>query len=247
MRRSSGFTLIEMLVTMSLLSMVVLAGTSAFSLFAKRWDGQLGGFDRSMIAARDTVLVQEALDNLVPYMVYDSDEQPSVYFEGNRNGFVAVSGQSILAQEAMAVVRFSVRQNIDFSFQVLYEEWPMQNDVLRSVRQPIVFSEPILLFEAVKDPKFQYFGWKNSESQRGNGGELMPQPPQWFDDLNSVDSSVAPLKVRFQFEIGEGSNVILATMAHQSSKLITSYSGGRKKKSHETQGESEDGETSCFC
>ena len=247
MRSHSGFTLIEMLVTMSLLSMVVLAGTSAFGLFAKRWDGQLGGFDRSIVVARDTVLVQEVLDNLVPYMAYDSVEQPTVYFEGNRNGFVAVSGQSIFEGETMSVVRFSVHQNADFSFEVLYEEWPMQNDVLRSISQPIFFSEPVVLFESVKDPKFQYFGWETLESKWGNGGDLLPQSAQWFDDLNSVDSSLAPLKARLRFETDQGGHVILSTLAPQSKALITSYSGGRLKKSHTKSGEVEDGETSCFC
>lgn len=247
MPKCSGFTLIEMLVTMSLLSMIVLAGTSAFGLFSKRWDGQLGRFDGAMVKARDTILVQEVLDNLVPYMVYSPSNQPTVYFEGNRNGFVAVSGQSVFSERGMAVVRFSVRQNEDLTFSLLYEEWPMVDDVLRAARQPIDFSEPLVLFESVKDPRFEYFGWESSESRWGNEGEIAPQPPKWMGSLNAVDSTVAPLKARFKFQSDGKSYVMLSILARQPADLITSYSGARKRKTREKTEESEYVETSCFC
>ena len=78
MTKSTGFTLVEMLITMSILSMVVLAGSSAFGFFAQQWDGHLGKFDQSMSSSRNIMLVQEVLDNLMPYMAYDSKDQPSV-------------------------------------------------------------------------------------------------------------------------------------------------------------------------
>jgi prepilin-type N-terminal cleavage/methylation domain-containing protein len=74
-----GFTLVEVLITMALLSMIILIGASAFGLFAKRWDGQLGKFDATMQNARNVMLVQEVLDSLVPYMAYDTRGKPKVY------------------------------------------------------------------------------------------------------------------------------------------------------------------------
>ena len=123
MSRDHGFTLVEILVAMVLLSMIVLIGSSAYGIFAQRWDGQLGKFDVAMQNTRDLMLVQEVLDSLMPYVVYREDETPVVYFEGNRNGFVAVSSRSVFSGQLPAVVRFSVVQNEDLRFDVRYEEW----------------------------------------------------------------------------------------------------------------------------
>ena len=144
---------------MSLLSMIILIGASAFGLFSQRWDGQLGFFNATLKRSRDQILVQEVLDSLVPYMAYDADEKPIIYFEGNRNGFVAVSGKSIFSSGNFAVIRFAVSQNPDLTFDITYEEWPMEDDVLRLTSQPVTFYPPITLFESVDNPAFGYFGW----------------------------------------------------------------------------------------
>ena len=126
-----GFTLVELLISMALLSMIVLVGASAFGLFSQRWDGQLGDFNADVVNTRNRMLVQEVLDHLVPYVALDTKGRPVMYFEGNRNGFVAVSSRSLFSSDTVAVVRFSVRQNTDLTYDVIYEEWPMRSDVLR--------------------------------------------------------------------------------------------------------------------
>ena len=229
MNKSAGFTLIEMLVTMSILAMVVLAGSSAFGFFAQRWDGSLGHFDRSMTNSKNLMLVQEVLDNLVPYMTYDSKNQPSVYFEGNRNGFVAVSSRSLYRQNRMAVVRFSLKRNLDLTYNVLYEEWPMEDDVLIYARTVVPFLPPLVLFHSVESADFQYFGWPDRLSKIGNGGNQLPQPPSWHNDLNSVASMVAPVKVRLKFSYEENPYVLMSSLAEQPSDLLIRYSGARAR------------------
>lgn len=249
MKKLAGFTLIEMLVTMSILAMVVLASASAFGFFAQRWDGSLGNFDQSMTHSKNIMLVQEVLDNLVPYMAYDSKNQASVYFEGNRNGFVAVSSRSLFRQDRMAVVRFSVQQNSDFTFNVLYEEWPMEDDVLVYAKTSVPFFPPLVLFHSVTSADFQYFGWSDRLSKTGNGGDQLPQAPSWHKSLNSVASMVAPLKVRLSFNFKDNPYVLMSALAEQPSNLISRYSGARARKSTQQQDDSggESGETSCFC
>lgn len=229
MNKSAGFTLIEMLVTMSILAMVVLAGSSAFGFFAQRWDGSLGNFDRSMTNSKNLMLVQEVLDNLVPYMTYDSKNRPSVYFEGNRNGFVAVSSRSLYRQNRMAVVRFSVKQNLDLTYNVLYEEWPMEDDVLIYAKTAVPFLPPLVLFHSVASADFQYFGWSDRLSKIGNGGDQLPQPPSWHNDLNAVASMVAPVKVRLKFSYEENPYVLMSSLAEQPSDLLIKYSGARAR------------------
>ena len=222
MNKNKGFTLIELLVTMSLLSMIVLIGSSAFGLFAQRWDGKLGQFDTTMRHAQNVLLVQNVLSSLTPYVTYNRAGKPIIYFEGNRNGFVAVSSRSIYNDEDFAVVRFSVRQNTDFSYDLIYEEAAMRDNVLMSLRQPLVFSSPMILFESVIDPQFQYYGWAKARD-RASGDDSLRRPPQWLERYNGLDALFAPLKTSLRFTSSDGQYQIYSRVASASAGLLSRY------------------------
>ena len=59
MKYDKGFTLVEMLVSMVLLSMVLLIASSAYSMFSERWNGRLGHFNQSVAQAKNLILVQD--------------------------------------------------------------------------------------------------------------------------------------------------------------------------------------------
>ena len=231
MNKAKGFTLVEVLITMALLSMIILIGSSAFGLFAERWDGQLGKFDATMQNARNVMLVQGVLDSLVPYMAYDARGQPKIYFEGNRNGFVAVSSKSIYGRGGFAVVRFSVRQKADLAYQVIYEEWPMFEDVLRSIDQPIIFSSPLILFDSVTNPRFEYFGWADLEDKFPRDDITLPTPPSWLKNYNALAIGLSPLKAALRFTTLSGDLQVVSILARKKPGLLNSYMGRFKKQS----------------
>ena len=223
MRRNQGFTLIELLVTMSLLSMVILIGSSAVGLFGERWQGQLGNFDSRMRNTKNIVLVQDVLASLMPYVAYGPVGKPFIYFEGNRNGFVAVSSMSIYSHGDFAVVRFSVKQNLDLSYDVLYEEWPMKDDVFVSTHQKLEFSQPLVIFKSVTDPEFEYLGWPSVKSRTSVLDENESPPPTWSASYNGLVAWFAPIKVRFSFESLEGEYSIISTLASERPGLLSRY------------------------
>ena len=249
MKRVSGFSLVELLVTMALLSMIVLVGSSAFGLFAKRWDGQLGNFDESMIHARNTMLVHEVMDSLIPYMAYNSKDQPTIYFEGNRNGFVAVSNRSVYVDNVLAVVRLSVHQNPDLTFDVWYEEWPMVDGLLQSAQQNIPFYPPVILFRSVKEPRFSYFGWIDRVAKFGNGEAINPKPAEWLDSANAISSAISPLMARLSFNSSKGRYDMLAFVGKEPIRLLSRYSGARSRRANQNydQKDGQDEDTSCYC
>lgn len=220
MNKNRGFTLIELLVSMSLLSMIVLLGASAFSLFGDRWNGRLGNFDSTMRNAQNIMLVQDVLNSLIPYVVYDDKGKPIIYFEGNRNGFVAVSSKSIYSHGDFAVVRFSVVQNPNLTFNVLYEEWPMGIDMLVSISQPLNFSPPLVLFENVKEPTFRYFGWGDFMER---SSDIDVRPAYWADSYNGVKALFAPLRAKFTFTTDRGVYRIFSTLTSQKKGLLSRY------------------------
>lgn len=243
-----GFTLIEMLVTMVLLSSIVLIGSSAFSLFAKRWDGQLGKFDQTAQKVRDLMLVHEVLDTMIPYIVSGSDNRPGIFFEGNRNGFVGVSTKSIFDKQYQSVIRLSVAQRSDFTFDVVYEENPMVADVLRSTQESLQFAESLILFEGVDAPIFEYFGWRSVEDKFGVEGLLSPKLPQWLPSYNAMNLPFLPEKVRFLFEVEGAHYELRANLAPGVPGLVSRYSGSRlRQRDDEGNSIKPRPEDDCYC
>ena len=222
MKKFDGFSLVELLVTMSMLSMIIFLGSSSYALFSKGWDGKLGDFDSTLRSAKSMILVQSVLDNLVPYLAYDINGFPGIYFEGNRNGFVGVSSNSIYQDQRLTVVRLSTRQKPDFSFDVFYEEWPIGRDSIIPVAWPLEFSSPILLFESVKNPLFEYYGWQSLIDKNSNG-EGLPPPPQWMSNYDAFKGGAAPLKALFSFDGAKGKLNILSNLTTERPGFVSRY------------------------
>jgi len=243
-----GFTLIEMLVTMVLLSFIVLVGSSAYGMFAQKWSGEMGNFDKTVQGVRDLMLVQEVLDTMIPYVVSGSDNKPGIFFEGNQNGFVGVSSKSIFDKNYQSVVRLSVVQSEDFTFDVVYEEHPMIADVLRSTRKSVDFSERITLFAGVEEPKFEYFGWSSVEDKSGVEGVSLPKEPRWLTSYNAMDLPFAAEKIRFVFTTQSGEYEIRANLAPGAPGLVSRYSGPRQRQRDEEGKETKQKpEDICYC
>lgn len=202
MKKINGFTLVEMLVSMAILSMVLLIASNAYSLFSDRWNGRLGHFNRTVIEVKHLILVQESLKSLIAYVVTDEEKQSRFYFEGNRNGFVAVTLRSLFTPEVAAVVRLKLIQNDDFSFALIYEEAAMhQQQLLLKVTQELNFDNSIILFNNLTEADFQYFGWASLEDKNWTPDTQSLQPPVkvWLDEYNSLERNMLPEKIIVNF------------------------------------------------
>ncbi|OKY24658.1 prepilin-type N-terminal cleavage/methylation domain-containing protein [Thalassotalea sp. PP2-459] len=203
MKGSKGFTLIEMLVSMTLLSMVMLIATNAYSLFSDRWNGRLGHFNQTLATTKNLLLVQESLQSITGYVVTDNKQSAKYYFEGNRNGFVAVTLRSMFKPDFAAVVRLKFEQNDDFTFRLIYQESPMNQQMLVQVTQQLEFEHSVVLFDRVKNAEFLYFGWSSLENKNWTPDLTSMQPPQkeWLSDYNSLEKLVFPEQVSVTFTV----------------------------------------------
>lgn len=192
-----GFTLVEILVAMIILSSVTLIAANAFSLFSTRWDGRLGRFDDTLKTAKTRLLVQEILENITPYVATSIDGKQRLFFEGNRNGFVAVSLTSLRDPSVPAVIRLSAIQQADFSYRLTYEEWPMSQRLLLQSGVALDFDPPIVLYSRLKDVQFQYFG-APAQSQLDDlerAQQELGVPPRWLPQYNSLATFRQPEKI----------------------------------------------------
>ena len=198
--RASGFSLVELLAALVILSLTVLLSTQSFSLFSQRWDGRLGSFDDRFEEVRARWVVGDILSSLHPFIVKNPEGASRFYFEGNRNGFVAVTSRSHADSHVPAVVRLSFVLAEQGNYDLVYEEWPMVRDYLRSTTQTIEFDQPILLVADVQAPEFYYLGIPEGGATLRGGLE----PPRWFSQYNSLQTSFHPIALQLTWETDAG-------------------------------------------
>lgn len=225
MKGYKGFTLIEMLISMALLSMVLLIATSAYSMFSDKWNGRLGYFNKSAANAKHLILVQEVLKSIKPYVVTNDSDNARLYFEGNRNGFVTVSLRSLFQPNIPAVIRLQAIQNDDFSYTVTYQESTMASQLLTKVAQSLDFTEPIILFENLQNVEFKYFGWPSlaDKNWQPDVNFQRRQPKAWFTDFNSIENKVFPEKVKVSFNSAEGEFVLQTRLPTILKGILSSF------------------------
>lgn len=179
-----GFSLVELLVSMTLLAAIVALSGFAFQQFSRYWDGRLGVFDESFSEMRNGWLLTQVISKVQPYAVLNQGGLPRFYFEGNRNGFVAVSSESLSIPDAAAVIRLSLLENKDRTFDLVYEESVMKNFPLTRLSQALAFSPPVTLFTDLRDPSFEYFGPIALDAEAA--GTDAAQPDRWSLSYNSA-------------------------------------------------------------
>jgi prepilin-type N-terminal cleavage/methylation domain-containing protein len=225
-KHDKGFTLVEMLVSMVLLSMVLLIASSAYSMFSERWNGRLGHFNQSVKYAKQLILVQESLEGIISYVVTNDQAQSRMYFEGNRNGFVAVTLRSLFTPEVSAIMRLQIIQKDDFTFSLIYQEATMAKQLLIKVQQPLIFSEPIVLFDNLSQVNFQYFGWPSLASKYWQEDSSIGIRPAkaWFEEYNSLDISLQPEQVKITFTTEQGDFILQTKLSDSNPNTLFNYS-----------------------
>lgn len=188
-----GFSLIELLISMVLLSVIVFLSSFAYAQFSRYWDGRLGSFDQVFSILRNGWLLEDIFSHVHPYVVKSNAGIPRFYFEGNINGFVAVSKESLSRIDTTSVIRMSLTQNIDGSFDLLYEEAPMSAVALVQLTQRPNFSEPLTLLKSLEDAEFSYFG---PEAPINDSPDLdVRQRDLWTSEYNSAVTLRHPKKL----------------------------------------------------
>lgn len=189
-----GFSLVEILVAMTILSFMTLLASQAFSFFAQRWDGKIGDFDQIFEDVKVQSLLSRTLEQIVPYVVLNQDDKPRLYFEGNPSGFVAIAQRGITHPEAPAVIRVSAVQNDNFTYDLVFEEWPMAGQTLIRSGKALPFNPPIIIQSDVNDVVFEYFGQQRNLDETTN--DDLPQTVAWSNEYNSFVTMRHPRKIK---------------------------------------------------
>jgi prepilin-type N-terminal cleavage/methylation domain-containing protein len=197
-RTLRGFSLLELLVAVAVLSLVVGITTYAYALFVRQWDGHLGRYDAAQAQYQRLEWLAAALEDTLPYVVQDDDGQPGFYFLGREEGLTLVTMSPIFGVGEPALIRVFGETDAAGAWRLVYEEAPFAGTVLARADQRMDFRYREVIASDIPRPVFRYFGWAGLSSRLAFG-EALTDDRGWFDEYDGLLRRYHPEKIELRF------------------------------------------------
>lgn len=201
MAHSRGFTLVELLIAVSILSMLMFTGTFVYSQLSARWDKEISQFDQHISALKGVHILKSQLESVLPSVIDTQGEAqttPSYFFEGGPRSVLALAGERVFGHGGTEVFRLTAVRNEQGKFDLIYQASDMNGARLMRGDQVVDFEHQLVLLRNLDDVDFSYFGFKDFATQGRVNDELNPSAPQWFDTFSGLSSQTHPWRMRIR-------------------------------------------------
>jgi prepilin-type N-terminal cleavage/methylation domain-containing protein len=199
--KARGFTLIEVLLAMILLSIVMYVGSLSFSIFSERWRKDMGGFNADVSDARRLLLLRQVLHGAANYLVRDIDDRAVYLFYGDAKQLVFVSNSPILRGGQQALIRLTVETLENGQQQLKYSESAFIKQPVFQLSALPESTDSVVLLQS-ENIRFNYFGWQ-SFAARVHYTESYQGSPNWQVAYDAKTIGVLPFAVNLTWATNE--------------------------------------------
>lgn len=199
--KSKGFTLLELLISITLLTMLMAAGSFVYLQFASRWDKDLGQFEQVAKTTRLVYQLKALGDGIIPYVIH-SGNGLKMFFVGKEKSLLAVSRNGLATGKA-EVFRLTVANKSDGGVKLVYQSLPLSEIILTHAEQEIHFSYNITLIDGLSDTVINYYGWESLE-QKKSQNTINSQG--WYRDYDALVTDITPSRIVFDLRNGDDTN-----------------------------------------
>lgn len=222
--RQKGFTLVEIMIALVILVGLMFTANYSYSLYTRYWSGRLGAFDQTIFHYQGLMQVKETIDSAIPYVVRDSQGAFTFYFLGRDEGFTLVSAAPIFAPTVndASVVRIFAEKAAG-EYRLVYEEAPLQNELLVDLQQQLNFKYRTVLLRSAEPIHFSYYGWEKREFKFSHNEHFL-STPQWSNSYDAALTRIQPERVRMSI----GDQQLQFSLPVGQSKLINFYMDERQ-------------------
>jgi len=189
-QNTNGFTLIELMIAISILSMLLFTGSYTYSLMSQRWNKELGTFSTSAKIAKNLTILQRLIEGVQPYVVIDNKKSPSFFFIGDETSLLAVSRAGIFSGDYPEIFRLTTIENSNGLVDLVYQSASTENVLLIGTDQEINFTKKLVLFNNLEKVEFRYYGWNNL-SEKSNSSEN-GKHKNWLPNYSGINKQLTP-------------------------------------------------------
>jgi len=212
----TGFTLIEILLSMVILSSVIFVGSLSFSVYSEKWQSGIGDFDAVYEESRNILLMQKMFVGASNYIIKNEQNDVAYFFEGTAERLAFVSNNPIYNPTSPAVVTLHIETNREGLQDLVYSEYSFENQLLLNKNQSLQTNFSMVLFSR-ENMRFNYFGWETNE-QRIASNDGQDFVPVWRKIFDADESGMLPFAVSI---IWLNSEPIIFNMANDNAELLS--------------------------
>ncbi len=192
---NKGFTLVELLVVTTLLSLLMLVGTYSYSLFTNKWQDELGHFKESNEQAVNFHRLFRVLSNIQPYVVIKNNKEPGFLFIGASDSLLAVTHDSIFSPNTNEVFLLSKVRSEDGNVNLVYQAKSLESASVITSKEEIAFEKEITLLSGFTDISFSYYSWP-SFNAKGDRRSITPITRAWTSSFSGIDNQLTPETIK---------------------------------------------------
>jgi len=158
----AGFSLVEMLVALSLVAVVATLLSGGIQFGRRAWERVEARSDRAVaLAVRETM--RDALERAVPYRLLDPETQIAFDGQGERVRFVGFSNPET-ESGTLQWIEIGASRSANGSYNLEYRASPLGTDTKKTAMEPVV------LLKLTDVPRLRYFGAQSeNESSQWHG------------------------------------------------------------------------------
>ena len=210
-RSETGFTLLEVIVTLTILGFILLIVSGAFRLGLSVWERGEATREDSQRLRTVSQLVSQQIKSAVPYKVKtEKAEGDYLAFEGSGHSLKFISALPIKAKQSeglvYAIYEFEEKGK-EGGRLVLYEQRVLTKNFFEERPKE---DSGVTLFEGVSDVRFEYYRKEDPSKNRTEA---------WVEEWNAKEEKELPsalrMKITYSSKVGknEGEEVPLTVMA----------------------------------
>lgn len=223
MKSLKGYTLVELLIAMAVVSSLMLVGSFSYQFFANRWNKELGSFSKVESLSSGLIALQSIFKGISPFVIYNtstSPRTPTILFEGNNDALLGYTKRGLMYEEE--IFRILIEPEGE-GFQLVYQYNNFNKMRLLETTDTIEFEKSVVLLSNIKHVTFQYYGW-NSITEKVESGST-GTTPNLMEKYSSSTTQLLPLYILVSIVTEEGSAVIKVDTEKGAHRHISPYIG----------------------
>jgi len=193
--KNTGFTLIELMISISILTMLLFTGSYTYSMMSERWNKELGQFSESTKTAKNLELVQRLLEGTQSFVVTDNKQKPSFFFIGAQDSLLAVSRAGLFSGDYPEIFRLSTIEKENGLVDLVYQSVSTESLLLTGTEQSIDFNHQVTLFTDLNQVMFNYYGWAYYGDKALRDFKTTAK---WYRRFSGIDNQIMPEKFSLQ-------------------------------------------------